>query len=59
MNRVQQRLPRFMSLIFIAQGETFHISFAQFVNKGYGVDPHDTRIIIGRKGENKYGISGL
>ena len=27
-----------MSLIFIAQRETFHISFVQFANKGYGVD---------------------
>ena len=27
-----------MSLISIAQGETFHISFVQFANKGYGVD---------------------
>ena len=35
MNRVQQRLPRFMSLISIAQGETFHISFVQFATKGY------------------------
>ena len=24
-----------MSLIFIAQGETFHISFVQVANKGY------------------------
>ena len=27
-----------MSLISIAQGETFHISFVQFANKGYGAD---------------------
>ena len=27
-----------MSLISIAQGETFHISFVQFNNKGYGAD---------------------
>ncbi len=27
-----------MSLISIAQRETFHISFVQFDNKGYGVD---------------------
>ena len=27
-----------MSLISIAQRETFHISFVQFANKGYGVD---------------------
>ena len=27
-----------MSLISIAQRETFHISFVQFVNKGYGAD---------------------
>ena len=27
-----------MSLISIAQRETFYISFAQFANKGYGVD---------------------
>ena len=38
MNRVQQRLPRFMSLISIAQRETFHISFVQFANKGYAAD---------------------
>ena len=38
MNRVQQRLPRFMSLIAIAQKETFHISFVQFANKGYEAD---------------------
>ena len=38
MNRVQQGLPRFMSLISIAQGETFHISFVLFANKGYGAD---------------------
>ena len=38
MNRVQQGLPRFMSLISIAQGETFHISFVKSDNKGYGID---------------------
>ena len=27
-----------MSLISIAQRETFHISFAQFTNKSYGAD---------------------
>ena len=27
-----------MSLISIAQRETFHISFVQFANKGYGVN---------------------
>ena len=27
-----------MSLISIAQRETFHISFVQFVNKGYGAN---------------------
>ena len=27
-----------MSLISIAQRETFHISFVQFDNKGYGAD---------------------
>ena len=27
-----------MSLISIAQRETFHISFVQFANKGYGAD---------------------
>ena len=27
-----------MSLISIAQGETFHISFVQFANKNYEVD---------------------
>ena len=27
-----------MSLISIAQRETFHISFGQFANKGYGVE---------------------
>ncbi len=38
-----------MSLISIAQGETFHISFEQSANKGYEADPlasesfHDLR----------------
>ena len=27
-----------MSLIRIAQRETFHISFVQFINKGHGAD---------------------
>ena len=38
MNRVQQRLPRFMSLISIAQGETWNISVVQLDNKGYEAD---------------------
>ena len=34
-NRVQQWLPRFLSLISIAQGETGTISFVQAANLGY------------------------
>ena len=44
MKRVQQWLPRFMSLISIAQGETFHISFVQFANKSYETGSFDIRI---------------
>ena len=35
-----------MSLISIAQRETFHISFVQFDNKGYEADFLLTRILV-------------
>ena len=38
MKCVQQRLPRFMSLISIAQRESWNISVVSFVNKGYDAD---------------------
>ena len=50
MNRVQQRLPRFMSLISIAQRETFHISFVQFDNKGYDADLLTPESFYSKKG---------
>ena len=38
MKCVQQRLPHFMSLISIAQRETWNISVVSFSNKGYDAD---------------------
>ncbi len=38
MKCVQQRLPHFMSLISIAQGESRNSSVVSFVNKGYDAD---------------------